>query len=89
MSITSLVSSLPDFLVNSPATIREINQKCAALGLPPAIVFNPPTELRGDPDYQFEGFGVILGIPMKVSFWVHYKPDSPQHVELGRFLVSV
>ncbi|MEO1347879.1 MAG: hypothetical protein AAFW84_03635 [Cyanobacteria bacterium J06635_15] len=70
---------------------EEINAACAAKGLPPALDINLDGEIRfkANTAYQFEGFGAVVGLPPKLSFYVHYKPDSPEHVEVGRFLVPI
>ncbi len=77
-------------LANSQKTVDQINQACAAKGLPPAFSMdeNGNPAIPGNPDYQFEGFGVIIFLP-QLAFWVHYKPGGPQHVALGRFTVPI
>lgn len=93
-SIT-IVNSLLKALADSRQTIEQINAACTAKGLPPALKDSDtsPIGIVGDPDYRFEGFGVIVTRPFPpkfaLSFWVHYKPDSAQHVELGRFTVPI
>ncbi len=73
----------------------EVNQACMEKGCPPAfdIQLSPNSEgdfrIRASKDYRFEGFGVVLGLPPKMSFWVHYLPESENHVEIGRFLVPI
>lgn len=79
------------------AAIASVNQRCTEFNLPQAFeTGSAETEsslsqelLRGNPDYRFEGFGVVLGLRPKLSFWVHYKKGTPEHKELGRFLVKL
>lgn len=86
MPITTVLS----ILASSHQTIDEINQACVAKGLPPALKFGENiTDIEENRDYRFEGFGMIAGLPPKLAFWVHYKPDSSQHIELGRFTMPV
>ena len=97
MTITTnnTVDSLLAILANSRKTVEQINAACTAKGLPPAFVLGEDSAiaLQGNPDYRFEGFGtdVVRVFPPKLalSFWVHYKPESPQHVEVGRFTVPI
>lgn len=91
---TAILDSLLSVLANSRQTVDEVNAACAAKGLPPAFNnSNSPLGIDGNSDYRFEGFGVIVVRPFPpkfaLSFWVHYKPGSPQHVELGRFTVPI
>lgn len=78
-------------LGNSKETIDEINQECANRGLPPAFTITSIGDgfIQGNTDYCFRGFGMTFAsiIPPRVelTFWVHYRIDSPDHVELGRF----
>lgn len=84
------VEDVLDLLANARQTVGQINAKCAEKGLPPAIEFTGEgLGITSNTDYRFEGFGLVIGLPPKVSFYVHYKPDSPEHVELGRFLVPI
>lgn len=88
----AILNILFETLSNSRKTIDEINQAGAAKGLPPAFPIDNSSSnpsIPGNPDYRFEGFGVIMGWPPKLSFYVHYKPGSPDHVELGRFTVPI
>jgi hypothetical protein len=63
----------------------KVNQACTAKGLPPAF-----DGLQGNTDYRFEGFGVaFIRFQPNLTFWVHYKPDSPQHVSLGKFEIPI
>ncbi|MGH2412339.1 MAG: hypothetical protein ACRDEA_01295 [Microcystaceae cyanobacterium] len=89
--ISSVLAILFETLTNSRRSVDEINKACTDKGLPPAfpLTRDGTPEIPGNPDYRFEGFGVIIGLPPKLSFWVHYKPDSPDHVELGRFTVPI
>lgn len=92
---TALVDNLLSVLANSRQTIDEINAACTAKGLPPAFKESDTSAIGivGNPDYRFEGFGVILVRPFPpkfaLSFWVHYKPESDQHIALGRFTVPI
>ncbi len=89
-SAVGVLDILFETLANSQKTVDQINQACAAKGLPPAFTMdgNGKPMLPGNIDYRFEGFGVIIFLP-QLSFWVHYKPDSPQHIPLGRFTVPI
>jgi hypothetical protein len=95
VAITTVVDSLLTVLANSRQTIDEINRACSAKGLPPAFKDSDTSlvGIVGNPDYRFEGFGVIVVRPFPpkfaLSFWVHYKPESTQHVSLGRFTVPI
>ena len=77
-------------LVNSRKTVDQVNKACADKMLPPAFPIdhsgNP--KIPGNRDYRFEGFGVAV-FPPKLSFWVHYKSGSANHVALGKFAVSI
>jgi hypothetical protein len=92
---TTIVDSLLQVLANSRQTIDEINAASAAKGLPPAFKESDTSAIGivGNPDYRFEGFGVIVVRPfppkLALSFWVHYKPGSPDHISLGRFTVPI
>lgn len=70
---------------------EEINAACEALGLPPAldVNFENDVRVRLDPDYRMEGFGVVLGLPPKLAFYVHYKKGHPEHVAVGKFKVPI
>ncbi|MBD1845755.1 hypothetical protein H6F89_20565 [Cyanobacteria bacterium FACHB-63] len=84
------VATVLSILANSHQTIDAINNACAATGLPPALKIGAnPTDIEGNQDYRFEGFGLIAGVPPKCAFWVHYKPESAQHIPLGRFTMPV
>ncbi len=92
---TTILNSLLSALANSRQTIDEINAAATAKGL--SLAFNnsdtSPLGIVGNPDYRFEGFGVIVVRPFPpkfaLSFWVHYKPDSAEHVSLGRFTAPI
>jgi hypothetical protein len=59
------------------------------LGLPPAfIIQTKPFSIQGNEDYRFNGFGATI-LPPQIFFYVHYKINSPQHVEVGQFFVPV
>ncbi len=88
--VTTIATILPimiSALKQSSAVISEINDKCQTEGLPPAFEVNG-VSIRGNTDYRFEGFGVNL-IPLSLTFWMHYKPESPEHVNLGKFAVPI
>ena len=88
--VTTIATILPimvSALKQSSAVISEINNKCQTEGLPPAFEVNG-VSIRGNTDYRFEGFGVNL-IPLSLTFWTHYKPESPEHVNLGKFAVPI
>lgn len=90
-SVGTILSILFETLASSQRTVEQINKACSNKELPPAFLVdnqgNP--DIPGNPDYRFEGFGIILGVPPKLSFYVHYKPDSPEHVALGKFTVPI
>jgi hypothetical protein len=89
LTVATVLSVILSALKKAPEVAEEINQKCQEKGLPPAFVIHDnPFDIEGNPDYRFEGFGLTGFLP-KLSFWVHYKPGSPQHVEIGRFLVPI
>lgn len=80
-------TSVISMLASARQTVESINQVCAAKNLP--LAFDVDDVTKRNLDYRFEGFGLILGLPPKVSFWVHYKPGSPDHVAIGRFTTSI
>ena len=90
-SVTSKLTLLLSRLNRHRGKIEEINHTSEALGLPPAIDLNFEGDIQigTNPDYRFEGFGIVFGLPPMMSFYVHYKPESPEHVELGRFLMPI
>lgn len=65
----------------------KVNSKCDELGLPHAIVKTFPN-LETNTDYRWEGAGFVI-FPPSFSIYVHYKPESSDHVELGRFLMPL
>jgi hypothetical protein len=70
--------------------VDEVNTACEQLGLPPAIEIDLSIpKVETNKDYSFQGFGLVLGLPPKISFYVHYKPGSEDHVEVGRFLMPL
>ena len=89
--VVGTVALLMSRLAKYQQKADEINAACAALGLPPAldINFEDDIRVRLDPVYKMEGFGVVLGLPPKLSFYVHYKKGSPEHVAVGKFLVPI
>ena len=63
----------------------KVNKACITKGLPPAF-----DGLQGNTDYRFEGFGVaFIRFQPNLTFLVHYKPDSPQFVNLCRFEIPI
>lgn len=80
-------TSVVSMLESARQTVEDINQACAAKNLP--FAFDPVDVMNRNLDYRFEGFGLVLGLPPKVSFWVHYKPGTADHVALGRFTTSI
>lgn len=91
---TAILDSVFAVLANSNQTIDEINAACLAQGLPHAFTeSDSPLEVDGNPDYRFEGFGIIVVRPLPpkfaLTFWVHYKPDSVNHVALGKFTMPI
>jgi hypothetical protein len=74
---------------------EQINEACAEKGCPPVFdILLSPTEnedihIRASDEYRFEGFGAVFGFPPKMSFWVHYLPDSENSVSIGRFLIPI
>lgn len=93
---TALSIALP-ILKLSYVSIEKVNEACVEKNLPLAFDIKIPDEegiveefeVQGNPDYRFEGFGLDVGIPLKLSFWIHYKPDSLDHVEVGKMLVPI
>ena len=85
------LKSLFKAIARSRKVAEQVNQTCSAKGLPLAFPANENGEFNipGNPDYQFEGFGTVVGIPPQVSFWVHYKPNTSEHVALGQFTVPI
>jgi hypothetical protein len=69
--------------------INEVNQACISKGLPPAFYIPQGSAfVRGNKDYSFQGFGMDVSVippQMSLTFWVHYRIDSDDHVELGKF----
>ncbi len=67
-------------LAKYQAKAREINAACEALRLPPALDIDIEDDIRVrlDPVYRMEGFGVVVGLPPKLSFYVHYKKRQPR-----------
>lgn len=83
------LSVLIQTIYQSNDVINRINLECSRRGLPPAFGPGIGGVIRGNKDFRFEGFGIVFDsiIPPKISltFWVHYRVDSDDHVELGRF----
>lgn len=93
MVVGTAVSIALPILKFTREAIDKVNQQCIDKGLPPAFTVNQtedhPIPIEGNPDYRFEGFGIVVGVPLRLQFWVHYKPDSPEHVEVGRVKVPL
>ncbi|MGG6264524.1 hypothetical protein ACQ4M3_36230 [Leptolyngbya sp. AN03gr2] len=84
------VATILSMLANSRQMIDTINNACTAKGLPPALKIGENiTDIEGHRDYRFEGFGLIAGFPPRLSFWVHYKPESSEHINMGRFTMPI
>lgn len=87
---STVFNTVASILANSHQTIDDINKACAARGLPPALnIGDRLTAITGNPDYRFEGFGLVIGFPPKLSFWVHYQPESANSVEIGKFTMAI
>jgi peptidoglycan hydrolase-like protein with peptidoglycan-binding domain len=92
---TITVSTLGSLLLSSKKTISNINQECANRNLPPAFYRANIGDgvISGNADYRFEGFGLAFDgfVPPrpKITFWVHYKPNSSEHEKLGVFSVPI
>jgi hypothetical protein len=82
--------------------IDDVNKKCEEMGLPPAFEINgienaerfDDIYLWGNTDFRFEGFGIdlserriLMPIP-RISFHVHYKKDTREHRDLGKFFLE-
>jgi len=73
-------------LIDAKKTVTAVNDACARKDLPPALTLqSSPLNLHGNPNYRFEGFGIVAGLKPKLSFWVHYKPGIAEHVQVGQF----
>ena len=90
-SVAGTLALLLTRLAKYQAEAEEINTACEALGLPPAldINFEDDIRVRLDPAYKMEGFGLVVGLPPKLAFYVHYKKGSSEHVAVGKFLVPI
>lgn len=95
VGLSSALAILMSRIVKYQSLANEINQACAAHNCPPAfdIQLTPTTEedvhIRASQEYRFEGFGVVFGLPPKMSFWVHYVPQNGGSVQIGRFLIPI
>jgi hypothetical protein len=89
--VTGALALLFSRLAKYQVKAEEINAACEALGLPPAldIDLGGDIRIRLDPVYRMEGFGVVVGLPPRLSFYMHYKKDSPDHVAVGKFSVPI
>lgn len=91
---TAILDNLLSTLANSHQTVDQINAACTAKGLSPAFQSSDSSiGIAVNPDYRFEGFGVVVERPFPpkfaLAFWVHYKPESSQHLSLGRFTMPM
>lgn len=96
LGTTSLaISAFSSLLAGYGRVVREINDKCHEKGLPPAFLITSIGDglIQGNDLYRFEGFGLSFAsiIPLKpqITFWVHYKSDSPEHQSLGVFGIPI
>lgn len=93
--ISTALTLLMSRIAKYKSVADKINQACTEQGFPPAfdIQLSPTEEedihIRASKEYRFEGFGVVLGLPPKMSFWVHYIPENANPVEIGRFLIPI
>lgn len=89
------VSTLVSLLLSSKKTIASINQECSNRNLPPAFYRANLGDgvISGNTDYRFDGFGIafdgVFPPRPKITFWVHYKPDSREHEQLGVFSIPI
>ncbi|GAP94298.1 hypothetical protein [Leptolyngbya sp. NIES-2104] len=94
VTTTAIVDNLLATLANSRQTVDQINAACTAKGLSPAFQGSDSSiGIAMNPDYRLEGFGAIVERPFPpkfaLAFWVHYKPESSQHIPLGRFTMPM
>ncbi len=86
-TVTTLVPILIALLKRTQSVIHEINQRCQSKNLPPAFEVSG-LQIRGNSNYRFEGFGINL-VPLALTFWVHYKPGSADHVSLDKISIPI
>ncbi|NEZ54219.1 N-acetylmuramidase family protein [Adonisia turfae] len=83
---------LTSVLAGSTKAVNSINSKASEKSLPPAFDLSNGN-IKGNPDYRFEGFGVdftgFLPPKPRLTFYVHFKKGLPQHVSLGKFAVPL
>lgn len=83
------LSVLIQTIADSKDVVNRINLECSRKGLPPAFGPGIGGVIRGNKDFRLEGFGLavdsVIPLEMSLTFWVHYRVDSDDHVELGRF----
>ncbi|MDX2215634.1 MAG: TIGR02594 family protein [Oculatellaceae cyanobacterium bins.114] len=86
-TVTTILPILISLLKQSRYVISEINQKCREEDLPPAFEVDG-IRIQGNANHRFEGFGVNL-VPLALTFWIHYKPESSEHKSLGKFSIPI
>lgn len=101
MFITTSLALIPTLLLSAraraKAVITKINQACVEQGVPQAFDIGELKDaqsldeiyFRCQADFRFEGFGIDLGLPPKLTFWVWYKKGTPEGVELGKFHMNM
>lgn len=101
MLTTAAIALLPTLLLSvrsrAKEVIAEINQTCLDRGVPQAFDIGTledadnleETHFRCHPDFRFEGFGINVGFPPQLTFWVWYRKGSPEGVELGKFHIKM
>ncbi len=99
--LTTAIKTIPTLLLTahgkSKKLIEQINQACTDKGVPPAFDVGQIKDaqsldeihFRSSPNFRFEGFGIDVGIPPKLTFWVWYKKGSPDGKEIGKFNVKM
>jgi hypothetical protein len=92
----SALTLLMSRIIKYQSIAEQINQACVAKQCPPAfdIQLSPNTEsedihIRASKDYRFKGFGAVVSLRPKMSFWVEHMPPDAEPVEIGRFLIPV
>ncbi|MEM9903615.1 MAG: hypothetical protein AAF921_01130 [Cyanobacteria bacterium P01_D01_bin.44] len=96
VGLSSALMLLMSRIVKYKNVADQVNQACAEHSCPPAfdIQLSPDSEdddihIKASKEYRFEGFGLVLGWPLKMSFWVHYVPENADPIEMGRFLIPI
>jgi hypothetical protein len=100
--LTSTAIALIPTLVLSARTrakevIKKVNQTCIDKKVPQAFEVGEIENaqnlddiyFRCSPDFRFEGFGMDVGLPPKLTFWVWYKKGTPEGVEIGKFHMNM